>query len=77
MITTGTRDLLMSQSVRLNTRLRDAAVECTIRIWDNLWHVFEYYDELPESKTSLEEIAQFMAARLNSDSNAVSCDKSL
>ena len=77
MITTGTRDLLMSQSISLNTRLRDAAIECTIRIWDNLWHVFEYYDELPESKTSLEEIAQFLAARLNSDNNAVNCDKGL
>ena len=77
MITTGTRDLLMSQSISLNTRLRDAANECTIRIWDHLWHVFEYYDELPESKTSLEEIAQFLAARLNSDNNAVNCDKGL
>lgn len=77
MITTGTRDLLMSQSVRLNKRLREAAVECTIRIWDNLWHVFEYYDELPESETSLEEIAQFLSVHLNSDSPSVKCDKSL
>ena len=77
MITTGTRDLLMSQSVRLERQLRDAAVECTIRIWDNLWHVFEYYDELPESETSLEEIAQFLSVHLNSDSPSVNCDKSL
>jgi monoterpene epsilon-lactone hydrolase len=68
MITTGTRDLLMSQSVRLDRRLRDASVGCTIRIWDNLWHVFEYYDELPESETSLEEIAQFLSVHLNADS---------
>jgi len=77
MITTGTRDLLMSQSVRLERQLRDAAVECTIRIWDNLWHVFEYYDELPESETSLEEIAQFLSVHLNCDSPSVNCDKSL
>lgn len=77
MITTGTRDLLMSQSVKLERQLRDAAVECTIRIWDNLWHVFEYYDELPESETSLEEIAQFLSVHLNSDSPSVNCDKSL
>ena len=77
MITTGTRDLLMSQSVRLDRRLRDASVECTIRIWDNLWHVFEYYDELPESKASLEEIAQFLSVHLNSDSPSVNCGNSL
>jgi len=77
MITTGTRDLLMSQSVKLERQLRDAAVECTIRIWDNLWHVFEYYDELPESETSLEEIAQFLSVHLNCDSPSVNCDKSL
>ena len=77
MITTGTRDLLMSQSVRLDRRLRDASVECTIRIWDNLWHVFEYYDELPESKISLEDIAQFLSVHLNSDSPSVNCGNSL
>ena len=77
MITTGTRDLLMSQSVRLDRRLRDASVGCTIRIWDNLWHVFEYYDELPESKASLEEIAQFLSAHLHSDSPSVNCDRNL
>ena len=70
MITTGTRDLLMSQSIGLAKRLRDASVECEIRIWDNLWHVFEYYDELPESKTSLQEIARFLSTRLKSDDRA-------
>ncbi len=77
MITTGTRDLLLSQSISLDRRLRDATGECTIRIWDNLWHVFEYYDELPESKASLEEIAQFLSAYLNSDNPSVNCDRNL
>tara|TARA_Y100001960_G_scaffold329401_1_gene420626 strand:+ start:123 stop:1127 length:1005 start_codon:yes stop_codon:yes gene_type:complete len=64
MITTGTRDLLMSQSVELAKRLGTAEVECKIKIWNNLWHVFEYYDEIPESKISLQEIARFLSSKL-------------
>ena len=58
-ITTGSRDLLMSQCLRLARRLNAAGVECDLRVWDGLWHVFEFYP-IPEAKQSLNEIAGFI-----------------
>ena len=62
-ITTGTRDLLMCMCLRLDRAMRRAGVEVDTRVWDGLWHVFEYYDEYPEAAESLMEIARFINAR--------------
>ena len=59
-ITTGTRDLLSSMSLRLDRRLRRAGVHVETRVWDQMWHVFEFYDDYPESAESLAEIADFL-----------------
>jgi acetyl esterase/lipase len=64
LITTGTRDLLMSDSARLSTVLRRAGVEVSLNLWEGMWHVFEYYPEIPEGQQSLEEIARFLARHL-------------
>jgi monoterpene epsilon-lactone hydrolase len=58
-ITTGSRDLLLSQCLRLAARLRAAGVECDLRVWDGLWHVFEFYP-IAEARLSIAEIAEFI-----------------
>jgi len=58
-ITTGSRDLLMSQALRLAQKLRAAGVECDLRVWDGLWHVFEFYP-IPEAELSIAEVADFI-----------------
>ena len=60
MITTGTRDLLLSQAGRLAGVLREAGVAVELSVRDGLWHVFEFYDELPEAEASLREGAAFL-----------------
>ena len=59
MLTTGTRDLLMSDSVRLAAIMRQAGMAAELRIWEGLWHVFEFYD-IPEAHHSLAQIAGFL-----------------
>ena len=44
-ITTGTRDLLFSQAMSL--REQDVVVD--LHVWDDLWHVFEWGEQLPEA----------------------------
>ncbi|MCV6584647.1 MAG: alpha/beta hydrolase [Marinibacterium sp.] len=61
--TTGTRDLLMSGCVRLDRVLREAGVDSTLRIWEGMWHVFEFYPNVPEAAASLSEIAGFLNDR--------------
>ena len=62
MITTGSRDLLLSQCLRLAQKLRAAGVDCDLRVWEGLWHVFEFY-AIPEADLSLREIAAFVRAQ--------------
>lgn len=64
LITTGTRDLLMSQSKRLAGILESVGIPTELKVWEGLWHVFEFYDELPEADASLHDIARFLRHHL-------------
>jgi monoterpene epsilon-lactone hydrolase len=62
-ISTGTRDLFLGMCLRLERKMHRAGVDVECRVRDGLWHVFEFYDELPESGESLREIAAFLNKR--------------
>jgi acetyl esterase/lipase len=64
-ISSGTRDLLLSQSIQLANILRAAGVSVDLRIWEGLWHVFEWNADLPESKMSIQHIVEFLRSSLN------------
>ena len=64
LITTGTRDLLLSDCARLSTVMRQAGVAATLHVWEGMWHVFEWYPDLPEAQQSLDEIADFLQQHL-------------
>lgn len=59
-ITSGTRDMLLSTCVRLDRVMRDAGARVDLRVWEGMWHVFEYYPDLPEANASLVEISEFL-----------------
>lgn len=63
-MTTGTRDLLLSDAVRLDTAMRLDGVDVTLRVWEGMWHVFEFYRQLPEARASMAEVSRFVAAQL-------------
>lgn len=60
-ISTGTRDLLLSDSVRVAAKLRAGGATVELRVAEGLWHVFEWYPDLPEAAESLREIASFLS----------------
>lgn len=64
-ITSGTRDLLLSVCVRLDRVLRRAGARSELRVWEGMWHVFEFYSDLPEAEESLSEIAAFLSDHLD------------
>ena len=64
MITTGSLDCLLSDCLRLARKLRDAGAECDLRVWEGLWHVFEFYP-IPEAQKSIAEMADFIRAHLS------------
>lgn len=64
LITTGTRDLLLSQAVRLSQRLRESGTVVDLQVWEGLWHVFEWYEELPEARQSIVQIAAHLTQHM-------------
>ncbi|MEM8791828.1 MAG: alpha/beta hydrolase [Pseudomonadota bacterium] len=65
LITTGTRDLLSAMCARLSRAMRAQGAPVELRLWDGLWHVFEYYPGIPEAEASLAEISDFLAKALD------------
>jgi epsilon-lactone hydrolase len=64
-LTTGTRDLLLSSTVRVHRKLRQAGVEATLQVFEGQSHAHYYRDvSAPETKEAFQEIAQFFGKHL-------------
>jgi epsilon-lactone hydrolase len=60
LITTGTRDLFLSNCVRLHRAMFQAGVKVELRVWEGMFHGFELIPDLPESEEAREEMAAFL-----------------
>jgi monoterpene epsilon-lactone hydrolase len=65
MLTTGTRDLLQSDSVRFYWKLREAGADVHLRVWEGLWHAFEGVPGLPEGEQAMHEVFGFLDEHLD------------
>ncbi len=65
-LVTGTRDLLLSDTVRVHRKLRQAGVEAQLHVFEGLSHA-EYIElfNSQESKDAWTEVANFFAKRLS------------
>lgn len=65
LIQTGTKETLLSDSVRLARFMRAQDAEVTLDIWDGMWHVFHDASQtVPEAKAALEFGAEFLKNEL-------------
>jgi acetyl esterase/lipase len=65
MLLSGTRDLLLSNTVRMHRKLRQAGVESVLEVFEGQPHGAWYRDaSVPESKDAFEEIARFFDKHL-------------
>ena len=64
-LTSGTRDLLLSNTVRVHRKLRQAGVEATLQVFEGQSHA-QYYRDVgaPETKEAFDEIARFFNQHL-------------
>lgn len=47
--------------LRLADRAKDAGVDVTLEVWNDMPHVFHnYYNEIPESKQAIEKIGKYI-----------------
>jgi epsilon-lactone hydrolase len=64
-LTSGTRDLLLSNTVRVHRKLRQAGVDAALQVFEGQSHAHYYRDDTaPESKEAFEEIAAFFDKHL-------------
>ena len=64
-LTSGTRDLLLSNTVRVHRKLRQAGVDAVLQVYEGLAHAQYYRDATaPESREAFEEIARFFDIHL-------------
>lgn len=63
LITTGTRDLFLSNCVRLSRAMRQGGVNVELRVWEGMFHGFEMIPNLPEGEEAREEMAAFLLRR--------------
>ena len=64
-LTTGTRDLLLSSTVRVHRKLRQAGVEAVLQVFEGQSHAHYYRDpSAPETKEAFGEIARFFDLHL-------------
>jgi len=64
LITSATRDAFLSGCARLSTKMRQAGIAAELWVWEGLWHVFEYYADIPEARVSLVEVAAYIDRHL-------------
>ncbi|MER7453280.1 alpha/beta hydrolase [Nocardia beijingensis] len=65
MITTGTRDLFMSNCVRMYWALRAAEAPTHLRVWEGMWHSFCDQPDIPEAAECRDEVAAFLRRALD------------
>jgi acetyl esterase/lipase len=64
-LTSGTRDLFLSNTVRTHRKLREAGVEAVLQVFDGMSHAQYLFDpDAPETKEAFTEIASFFDAHL-------------
>lgn len=65
LIQVGTREVLLSDAVRLARVARQAGVDVTLDVWEGMWHAWHMtWPEIPEARKASEEIAHFLGRHL-------------
>jgi epsilon-lactone hydrolase len=63
-LTTGTRDLFLSNTVRAHRKLRQAGVDAVLEVFEGISHGQYLVPEAPETKEALAEISRFFDGHL-------------
>jgi acetyl esterase/lipase len=64
-LSTGTRDLLLSNTVRVHRKLREAGVDAQLEVYEGQSHAqYQFDDRVPETKEAFGEITAFFDRHL-------------
>jgi acetyl esterase/lipase len=63
LIHVGNDEILLDDSIRLAERAKNAGVDVTLKVWDDMWHVFHTFP-IPEAKLAIDEIGEYVIVEL-------------
>ncbi len=67
LIQVGEDEILLSDSVRLEQKLREAGVAVELEIWPDMWHVFQMFiRKMPESWQAIQRVGDYIRERTKS-----------
>jgi epsilon-lactone hydrolase len=69
-LVSGTRDFLLSDSVRLHWKLMAAGVKTELLVGEGMWHGFTFEYETPESIAAMKEVVRFLGDELHTEEGA-------
>ena len=66
LIQVGSDEILLSDSIRLAERAREAGVDSTLDVWENMWHVWHFFvGKMPEANCAINRICNFIHEHIN------------
>jgi acetyl esterase/lipase len=76
LIQVGSDEILLSDSVRLAERARNAGINTTFDVWENMWHVWHFFaGKMPEANSAINQISNFIQKHLNSKGDSIKSEK--
>lgn len=60
LIQVGDHEILLSDSIRLHEAILKVGGKAKLDIWEDMWHVWHYFPDLPEAQKALEDISKFL-----------------
>ncbi len=71
LVQVGDAEILLDDATRLASRARDAGVDVTLEVWEEMFHVWHAFAEiLPEAARACERIAAWLEPRLSGATDA-------
>lgn len=68
LIHVGQKEILLDDSIGLYDKMLEQGVEVRLRVWEDMWHVFQGYGT-PTSKEAVGEISAFLREQLQGSKN--------
>lgn len=60
----GDHEVLLSDSTRYAEKAKAAGVDVTLKVWDEMIHVFQFFPMLPEGQQAIKEIGEWIQAHV-------------
>ena len=61
LIHVGSDEILLSDATRLAERAREAGVDVSLDVWENMWHVWHLFaGQMPEARRAMEQVGTFI-----------------